>query len=544
MKFARVAVWLVLLGVITACTWRDYDSFQVGAYLDDAKYAHLARTIASGEEYSLRTGPGPAMTTSYPFVFPLVLSAVARLDPGDPAAGRVLSLLATLIAASLIFWGWPLVVPGAARFWGPLVAFLYGLSPATLAHARMLMTEALFTALSLGALMMTESCVRRGQSASATRFAILGLLLAATWFCRIIGVSLVVAVVVRLLWVRGSVPRRGWVALSAAILALPIGVAGATSYTVGDLIPSKALKRFRQPSSTPGLDVGEDSLLQRIGWSAAAYGGREIRLALIPAGGGEREQRLATVLGMPSLPALVAWSVSGLVLIGYALQFRGAGMSPTALLFQGLFAAILLAWPFRLPRFLVPIQPLLVYQLLCAVGWLAALGVGPLLGRRDRAGRVAVIAVAAAACGLLVASVWNAASPAQDTRVHVRDFEIEARWLRDNTAPAALVLGLESITVRLRTGRPTIDARFFGSRQSIERAITEFEVDYFLIGPAVDWRNSGAPQYDRFTAEILLPAAEQLTRSGRLELAFSSTPADKVRIYRVRRVPSAPAPDC
>jgi hypothetical protein len=310
------------------------------------------------------------------------------------------------------------------------------------------------------------------------------------------------------------------------------------------LIPSKALKRFRQPSSTPGLDVGEDSLLQRIGWSAAAYGGREIRLALIPAGGGEREQRLATVLGMPSLPALVAWSVSGLVLIGYALQFRGAGMSPTALLFQGLFAAILLAWPFRLPRFLVPIQPLLVYQLLCAVGWLAALGVGPLLGRRDRAGRVAVIAVAAAACGLLVASVWNAASPAQDTRVHVRDFEIEARWLRDNTAPAALVLGLESITVRLRTGRPTIDARFFGSRQSIERAITEFEVDYFLIGPAVDWRNSGAPQYDRFTAEILLPAAEQLTRSGRLELAFSSTPADKVRIYRVRRVPSAPAPDC
>lgn len=79
------------------------NSFQVGAYMDDANYIILAQSLARGRGFSqinLVTSPPE---TRYPPGFPLILAPFVRLFPNTFLPLKLLSLLFTSLSIPLLF---------------------------------------------------------------------------------------------------------------------------------------------------------------------------------------------------------------------------------------------------------------------------------------------------------------------------------------------------------------------------------------------------------------------------------------------------------
>jgi hypothetical protein len=97
----------VLLLAIVVLTCRAYDSMQLGAAHDDAAYLILSHSLFHAPRYGMVNAPGPPASPPFPFGYPMVISAFEQ-GPGVSVDGpRLLSLAATLLNASLLFWGWP-----------------------------------------------------------------------------------------------------------------------------------------------------------------------------------------------------------------------------------------------------------------------------------------------------------------------------------------------------------------------------------------------------------------------------------------------------
>jgi len=525
-----VVAWLLLLAAVAAVLWRDYDAFELGAYSDDARYFRLASALAFEDDYSLATGPGPRQERIYPFVFPLALSAVVRLRPHDLQAANAIATVATMASLSMLFWGWPLLAPGASRRSGLAVAALTGLSPLVLSYARMVMSEALFTALVLAAFLWTEGCLRTGQPRSAGRLLLLGALLACVVFCRPVGITLTLAIALRCAWERLSLAD--WGALAAGALAVVGSALLWTPYALHDVLPGTAMRHLQR---APQQDASAgDSITARIGLAARAYGGQELRLALLPLGGGEHEERVARRLALPWLPAAVPWMISAATLLGFVVRRRGASVSATVLLFEALYIAVLLLWPFREARLLVPIWPFLAYQFVTGIGFAASLPARLLRGRHSQR-RFFTGARTVAAASLLLASFVAALRPANDSRLHVRDFAGEGRWFRAHSRDSAVILCRESIPLYLHTGRSTVEASDFHSAAELARAVDLYRIDYIVVGPAKEWREDGGRSYDQLTADVLLPFAEELVREHKAEVVRAADPHELVSVYHILR---------
>src|SRR5438128_958090 len=57
----------------------------IGMFTDDAWYVLLAKTMASGQGYTIVNSPSPGIMPLYPPAFPFLLSLVFRLSPEFPA---------------------------------------------------------------------------------------------------------------------------------------------------------------------------------------------------------------------------------------------------------------------------------------------------------------------------------------------------------------------------------------------------------------------------------------------------------------------------
>src|SRR5215208_2751778 len=102
----QVLVFLIVLITSFTLSLSNYNSFQLGSYMDDASYAVLAQSLVSSKTYGLMNAPSQPASTRYPFGFPLILSAFVRLYPMAPNMLKVASLVATILNSILIFWGW------------------------------------------------------------------------------------------------------------------------------------------------------------------------------------------------------------------------------------------------------------------------------------------------------------------------------------------------------------------------------------------------------------------------------------------------------
>jgi hypothetical protein len=473
--------------------------------------------------------PGLPSPAKYPFGFPLLLAPLARLFPHQLVTSTLVSLAATLVTISLLYWGWPLLSPTTTRWWGLGIASLYGLSPWVVGQTREVMSEPAFTALLVLALLLAEVCVRR-PGPSYWLSAVLGVVLMFVLFTRWIGAVVCIAVLARIVLARksGNDRFRSVAAILVASLGAIAFVLVLTPVDLRQLTPERHLTELRSPPVRrksgaplkPGLEV------------IAKYASDKIRRAVVPAGGGARERALGERLGVGHLSTTMGVSVTALVALGAWRALRTRALAPSVLLFELLYFGALVFWPSVQLRFLFPLLPFLIFQLLLAVAAIgsAAERLWPGASRLRTSGVVMVWAV------LLVISAGKS-WVVEDSRRFTGDLSLGATWLAAHTPAEAIVMSQYPQITYLYSERKTVQLPRVHTPAELDRVLQDRRVDYLLLRPELKWRPDGARAYDDDTRQTLLPALSELASRGNLAMVYES-PEEMVRVYRVERTGS------
>ncbi len=163
----------------------------IGAYLDDGVYLVTAKALATGHGYRIISLPSELPQTKYPILFPLILSAVWRLDPHFPENALLLKLIPFTFTLLWLWLSYRLCkqeqMPDIAS---GMVILLTATLPWVIDLGSTLLSEALFATLCTGALMMIrrleEGSTKRWELASAAILASLACLTRAAGICVIL----------------------------------------------------------------------------------------------------------------------------------------------------------------------------------------------------------------------------------------------------------------------------------------------------------------------------------------------------------------------
>ncbi len=198
----QIFIWGAFIILIIGLFLIKFNSFQVGADVDDATYIILSRSLLHSSNYGLINNPGNPAPGKFPFGYPLILAFVSLLFPANPNSFRIPSLLATLLNVSIVFWGWGWLSKGRSYWWGLSVAALFALSPVTVDLSRRVMSEPVFTTFCLLTIVFTEKLAAGGNKAWG--IFLLALVLFLTVFTRTVGFLLLIIVLAYLFWKKGT----------------------------------------------------------------------------------------------------------------------------------------------------------------------------------------------------------------------------------------------------------------------------------------------------------------------------------------------------
>lgn len=546
----QAAHWLLMLLLLLGLSLWAYDSFQVGAFMDDAQYAVLAESIAHGPVYGAINQPGTPGPTPFPFGFPLVLAAFTWLPDPLPAM-KLVSLFATLLNVTILFWGWPLLVKGRPYWLRPATVALLAASPLVVGNTRTVMSEPIFLT------WLLLSLVLAAKSAAHPRSILypvgLGMTLTLMIFTRTIGVAPAAGMALVIVAQRGLSAWKTLMLLAAGAFVLLATVIGLTSVRWQDMAPHEYVNdlfnRANVPQPEPGTaaPVGQTDgaaqtehpsqsllpvLAARASWAATQFV-KHTRGILIPVGGGEREAAVLSRVGLGFLPGALAFGVLGLVIWGGALLAATRSLSPfvTASLLG--YLGVLSVWAWDSPRLLYPVQPFLTACFL--VGGYTALRLG---GRLLRPGKPHVLwpqAVVIGAAALLVLASALKSLAIVDSGAAAGDVTAGAAWLRQNAPADAVVAARYPAPIYLYAGRKTLEYPSDGDSAGLRRFVDEQTVDYILVTPEFAWRNDdGVRAYDAYTAQTLLPLLQQGVADGEFALVYTDPQQAMTQVYARR----------
>lgn len=546
----QIVIWVVLLVVAVALSVRAYHLFQVGTYGDDAMYIVLARSLIDSDTYGLINVPGDQPEAApFPFGYPLLLAPLALLFPNNFDALKILSIAATLLNATILFWGWPWF-SRRSYWWAIAIVGLYTFSLLTIAHTRMVMAEPIFTTFCLSAMLLAEQAARSRQKWWG--WLLLGVTLAFVMFTRSVGVTLVIVIFGYLLFARG---REIWKQLSLVVATMLIIVGliiGLTSADLDTILPKRYLYLgntsfvvLQPPDERP---LAEPHIVQPVEVAEAAENGMaayleaffifpvtqhlgiDLREALLPIGGGPREQAFAERIGIPFLPLVLGLVTFGLIVLGYTRWLAQEGLSVFNLFALFYFGAIFL-WVWIGPRLLYPIQPQLFLGLLLGIEAILVWMVSSLSGA-GRFIRFKTGALAAVVTFLILVSIFRNLSPS-DTRLHVGDIQQHSQWLKSNTNASAVVMTEEPQIHFLYSGRKTVAYPTASTSASeLEAYLLAQKVDYILVSPKLEWQPSYNPMYSA-QAVYILPFIAHLVTTNRVVRVYTSE-QDLIQVYKVR----------
>jgi len=422
---AVIIVVYLLSGAFTASV-ADF-----GVSHDDGIYAVTAKSLAETGEYRIISLPGEPFQRKYPIMLPAILSLVWRLQPDFP--GNVIWLKGVSLLAGAVFLAasYALLrrISGLGRWSAAVIVGITALAPATGEAAGSVMSCLVYGAFATAALWLME-LPRDGRRAFATGAAI-GLLAGCALLTRSIGLALLIAVALTLIW------RRDWRALAVAAIAAGIVI-----------LPGKLLWTGR----TPDIPRAYEYYISYGDWfrhSATDVGwGFLLRVPvvnLIVAAIAMGRTMVPSRLDLDAFAALKlgVGALALLGMIGMLLGLRGeARRRPPACwaIYLVLYFGLVLVWPFPPPpRFIVPVLPLVL--LLCRQG-LARLPI------RANAWRVAGVLGAAALLASSGAGIIERYRVAREEPA-IRKYE----WIRANTAQDDVIACVLDPNCYLYTGR-------------------------------------------------------------------------------------------
>ncbi len=313
---------------------------------DNAHYLILAKSLSEGKGYSDINIPSHPAETSYPPVFPLLLSPLVKFFGFSPFPPKILIILLALSA----FWILKKISPPDS-FYARWLPYLVILNPLIMGYSGVILSEIPYLFFSL----LSIYWIKRDNWNIAVLFLVLAL------FTRLIGISLLTAFIIygvrkkKLSFLHWIIP------LSLLLLWMLRGHwVGTEGGYMGNL--------FLVNPYNPGEGyLGLKSLAGRILLNTGAYALRDIPATFYPS--------LFSDISLEYFRKIY-------------LLLMGIGLTITVFTFRGwwkvfrekqdiisfyvpVYFAILFLWPWKGSRFLVPIIPFLVYYLYIGIKNLA-----------------------------------------------------------------------------------------------------------------------------------------------------------------------------
>jgi hypothetical protein len=480
---------------------------------DDAQYILLARSLLDLHYRDLFLVGGPHHT-QYPPGYPLVLAVLGSLFGERWDVFIAANVACALLALAILF-------DVARRVWTPTVA-VAGLAVAALVPAWIypygpainVLADGPYTALAFASLWILAVKPRSAPWMVAAA----GLAIAAA-LTRSVGVTLVAAV--GLLWLL----ERRWKAAAGLALAATLTVGAwlgwtlvADSDVVGRSYVADAL--FDGPAAGPAPRPPSvvSVLAIRLRNNLVGYGAREVPKAF----------------GLPFVEGTVLDNLLG---AGLLATLIAAGALPLwrrwrgAAIYGASYGALLLAWPWVVPRFLVPVLPVMA---------LTAVAGAATLARRTRVapalalGAALMMIVPAAEQDLRLTRAFADICQRHDPRgscnrpAHEGYMEAVA-FLRDSLPDGEAVASAKEATIAYLTGRDVLPlyAVLGGDPDGLAARLRDRGVGYALLG-------SVGTSYDRrFQREVA-----EGCRGFRVVRAFRS------QALLVRVSPNGSGEDC
>src|SRR5580692_6877732 len=156
-RLTALGVFVLALGPSAYLAWTLRAMPHLGFYHDDSIYWVSAKSLAEGHEYRIASLPGQPYQTKYPPLYPALLSGIWKIDPNFPSNLPLATLFAWLLLPIYLATVWAFL-----RQYGfgwreqCLLVLVAGLSPVSATFSFSLMPELLFTALSVGSVLLAE----------------------------------------------------------------------------------------------------------------------------------------------------------------------------------------------------------------------------------------------------------------------------------------------------------------------------------------------------------------------------------------------------
>ena len=171
---SKPSSWIFLLLLLLpslAQVWQQSDVPRLGDFHDDSIYWVTAKSLGTGGGYHIQSLPGEPYQTKYPPLYPLLLSLAWRIDPAFPHNLPLAAWISWLSLPAVVFQLLPLFRRmgfSSGRMW--LLLALFAVNPYVALFSTQFLSEMLFLALALAAILLVDSSVATGTSAKSSVF--------------------------------------------------------------------------------------------------------------------------------------------------------------------------------------------------------------------------------------------------------------------------------------------------------------------------------------------------------------------------------------
>ena len=473
--------WLLLICAASA-SLIHFNAIPVGSFFDDAHYIVLAESLSSGRGYHLINYPTAPVETAFPPGWPLLLTPVVKLLPGNFIALKMVAFLFWLASIPLIYRLGTKILDSpyleAAMLLIVLNPHLAGMSSTVMSESAYLFFSLLTVCLLL-AWEQKQGGQRTGLLIAALATAVCTLLI------RTIGIALLAALFVYLL-VNGR--RRN--ILIVAVLSLLA------------LLP---LAWFNQQNGgaiffSPSYKVHFEYVMVRLVEMSRIWE----HIAIVPP-----EAVANTVLpildlgGVTTVLSSAGTRFVGLVILllifsGYLLSLK---KHPLPAFYISFYLVIFYLWSVYIEqvqlRILLPLIPFLAFYMMQAIVQAAK----TITRHNQQKTTPIILGIAAFILSANMARhAHNWYSPIRD---RVVDLSIGNAWLQQNAPDEAIIMSANPVPDYLYSRRQT--APYPAEGIALNQHIAEIGVDFVLVRPLLqDWHNPDK-NLSPYAKEILLP---------------------------------------
>lgn len=433
----------------------------VGLWQDDGIYVATAQSLAQGKGYRHIELPGEPLQTKYPILYPAILAVPFLCGSAYPENTWMLLIpsalgAALLVSLSIYYWR----QRGDAHRWLLIPAgVLSALSPVIWSHVRFCMTDLIYGAIAIAAMMVLErSDTPRFADRPMRRRWIVGIgagLMALAVLTRGIGIALLGAALVISVY-RKRFGELRTVLIVAALMLAPWYVRQVYASGVNGELQNAFLYRCELAYSQvlpEHISQSFSTIWQNVG--RVLFGIGYFQLA-IPEG--FSLSALMSFGWRTVLFHLVCYLTGTMILIGFVQSLRRQLRLIHAYAIS--YAVLILAWPFEPYRFLIPWTPFLIYWGLGGVATMCDLFAKRFVPANPKRWTLAgVVGVSALVMALFVMEDARIAG-SSTADFHLREGPVDwtqydelVQWIRTNTPPDAIIASAQPAGIFLATGR-------------------------------------------------------------------------------------------